>query len=130
MSFLEKRDGFTFGVYSLFGDSNDLRLSWQDRGLISKMRSKVDKLVVILLSGRPMIITEELQMVDGFVAAWLPGSEGGSMAAVLSGDEDFTGKLAYTWPRSMDQIPFDFQNIPESGPKAPLFNFGFGLNYR
>ena len=43
--------------------------------------------------------------VDGFIAGWLPGTEGDGIADVLFGDHDFTGTLRYTWPRSMGQIP-------------------------
>ena len=54
----------------------------------------------MLLSGRPMIVTDALPMADAFVAAWLPGTEGQGVADVLFGDYKPTGKLAFTWPRS------------------------------
>ena len=38
------------------------------------------------------------------------------------------GKLSYTWPRSIDQIPFDFANLPTEGCDAPLFPYGYGLD--
>lgn len=75
-----------------------------------------------------MIITRELAQVDAFVAAWLPGSEGAGVADVLFGDYDFTGKLSYTWPRSIDQLPFDFSNLASEGCDAPLFAYGYGLS--
>ena len=83
--------------------------------------------MVIILSGRPLIITEQLPLADAWVAAWLPGCEGQGVADVLFGDYAFTGKLPYSWPRSMDQLPFDFANLPTSGCNAPLFPFGYGL---
>jgi len=63
---------------------------------------------------------------DAVVAAWLPGTEGEGVADVLFGKQAPTGKLPFTWPRSMDQIPI---NIGDKG-YDPLFPFGFGLSYR
>ncbi len=108
------------------GDSNDLTLSSADINLIEKMRERCDRLIVILISGRPMIITEQLDLADAFVAAWLPGTEGQGVADVLFGYQPFTGRLSFTWPRSMEQLPFDFDNLGE-GEDGPLFPFGYGL---
>jgi beta-glucosidase len=112
------------------GDSNDLTLSDADVNLILRVRERSQKLVIILLSGRPMIITDELELADAFVAAWLPGTEGQGVADVLFGDRPFTGKLPYTWPRAKTQLPFDFDNLPTEGDDAPLFPPGYGLTYR
>ena len=60
--------------------------------------------VVILLSGRPMILDQVLDKADAFVAAWLPGTEGDGVADVLFGDYKPTGKLSFSWPRSMAQV--------------------------
>ena len=59
------------------------------------------------------------------VAAWLPGSEGEGVADVLFGDYKPTGKLPFSWPRSMAQIPI---NVGD-GTYDPLFAYGFGLTY-
>jgi beta-glucosidase len=109
------------------GDSNNLRLSDNDIAAIERMNQQAEKVVVIILSGRPLIITEQLPLADAWIAAWLPGSEGQGVADLLFGDYPFTGKLPYSWPRSMDQLPFDFTNLPTSGCDAPLFPFGYGL---
>jgi beta-glucosidase len=109
------------------GDATDLSLSDSDLSLIARVHDRVDKLVVILISGRPMIINDALDQADAFVAAWLPGTEGQGVADVLFGDQPFKGKLPYTWPRSMDQLPFDFSNLLTKGDAAPLFPFGYGL---
>src|SRR5262249_15626268 len=109
------------------GDKADLSLSTADADLVANMRQHVNKLVVILVSGRPMIIGPELNKSDAFVAAWLPGTEGQGVADVLFGDKPFTGKLSFTWPRTMSQIPFDFKNLATQGCDAPLFPFGYGL---
>jgi beta-glucosidase len=57
------------------------------------------------------------------IAAWLPGTEGEGVADVLFGDYKPTGKLPFTWPKSMAQVPSSA--IHES----PLFPLGFGLSY-
>jgi beta-glucosidase len=110
------------------GDRGDLRIPQSDVTLIEHVKAQSKKVVVILLSGRPLVVTEHLPEWDAFVAAWLPGSEGAGVADVLFGDYDFTGKLPYTWPRSNAQLPFDFQNLPTEGCDAPLYPYDFGLS--
>jgi beta-glucosidase len=105
-----------------FGDTPDLNLSEQDVALIDRLRPTCKRLVLILISGRPMIVIDQLAKCDAFVAAWLPGTEGQGVADVLFGDYPFTGKLPYTWPRSMDQIP-----LSQAHSQEPLFPFGYGL---
>ena len=105
------------------GDKADLALTTADSDLIARVRPLVKKLVVILVSGRPMIINDALKSADAFVAAWLPGTEGEGVADVLFGDQPFTGKLPFTWPKSIDQLPFDFSKPV----KDALFPFGYGL---
>lgn len=110
------------------GDREDLTLPESDAELIDQVKAQSKKLVVILLSGRPLIVTEPLPKWDAFIAAWLPGTEGQGVADVLFGDYPFTGKLPYTWPRGNNQLPFDFKNLPTEGCQAPLFPFGYGLS--
>jgi beta-glucosidase len=110
------------------GDAADLALSSRDAQLVDNLRKHSKKLIVILLSGRPMIIGPQLNESDAFVAAWLPGTEGEGVADDLFGDKPFTGKLSFTWPRTMKQLPFDFKNLPTTGCDAPLFPFGYGLD--
>jgi beta-glucosidase len=109
-------------------DLSNLQLSEDDIELINNLRLKVEKLVVIILSGRPLIITDQYQTADAWVAAWLPGSEGQGVADVLFGDVPFTGKSPYTWPRSYDQLPINENNDSgKTGCDAPLFPYGYGL---
>jgi beta-glucosidase len=82
--------------------------------------------IVILISGRPLVLTDQLGDMDALVAAWLPGSEGGAIAELLFGKEDFVGKLPVTWPRSVDQLPINIGD-PDYDAKKPLFPYGFGL---
>lgn len=109
------------------GDSDDLSLLEADLNAIVRLRERCEKLVVILLSGRPILINEVFPHADAIIAAWLPGTEGQGVADVLFGEYEFQGRLPYTWPRSMAQLPFDFTDLPDSGCEAPLFPFGYGL---
>lgn len=107
------------------GDSDELSIN---ETLIARMTERADKVVVIVVSGRPLIITDALPLADAWVAAWLPGTEAQGIADVLFGDYPFTGKLSFSWPRSIDQLPFDFKNLPDAGCDAPLFGYGYGLS--
>ena len=110
------------------GDRADLTLYKGDQTIINALHPKVDKLIVVILSGRPLVITDQYQTADAWVAAWLPGSEGAGVADVLFGDYPFVGKLPYTWPRSNDQLPLNINNSANlTGCAAPLFPFGYGL---
>ena len=93
--------------------------------ILEKVKRAKIPYIVILISGRPMIINKELDSSHAFVAAWLPGTEGEGISDVLFGDFNFTGKLSMTWPRSMKQIPINYGDSSYD----PLFKFGFGLSY-
>jgi beta-glucosidase len=110
------------------GDVRSLALPDSDLQLAESVRSRSRKLVVILLSGRPRLVTTGLPNWDALVAAWLPGTEGEGVADVLFGDAPFTGKLPYTWPRTDQQLPFDQAHLPSQGCAAPLFPRGYGLS--
>lgn len=81
------------------------------------------KCLVVLISGRPLVIKPYLHKMDGLVAAWLPGTEGQGVADVIFGDYEFTGRLSRTWFQSVDQLPM---NVGDED-YDPLFPFGFGL---
>ncbi len=85
--------------------------------------------VGILLSGRPMLINNILQHFDSFIAAWLPGSEGGhGIADVIFGDYNFTGKTPFVW--YIDSTKFgQNSNSANYNPNDYLFPFGYGLTY-
>lgn len=107
------------------GDNNTLALSQEDLSAISIMKNSGLPVVVILISGRPMIIESALEKADAFVAAWLPGSEGRGVTDVLFGDVNFTGTLSHSWPRTIQQVPINFGDAVYT----PLFPYGFGLRY-
>lgn len=81
------------------------------------------KCVVIIVSGRPVVIEPYISSIDALIAAWLPGTEGSGVTDVLFGDYQFTGKLPRTWFRTVYQLPM---NVGDSH-YDPLFPFGFGL---
>lgn len=112
----------------MIGDrpAEKLVLTTAQRDLIRFYHDKGKKVVTVLISGRPLLVNEELAMSDAFVAAWLPGSEGRGIAEVLFGDYDFKGRLGFSWPRDADQIPINIGDADYD----PLFEYGFGLSYR
>lgn len=107
------------------GDRRDLSLSPEDRSLVDTVKRTGVPTVVILISGRPLIITSTLEKSDAFIAAWLPGTEGDGVADVLFGDYGPRGKLSVSWPKDMSQIPINAGDVSYE----PLFPCGFGLRY-
>lgn len=107
------------------GDRQDLHLSATDQQTIENVRQSGVPFVVVLISGRPLILGDIANQADAILAAWLPGTEGEGVADVLFGDYAPKGKLSFTWPRSMDQIPI---NVGDEN-YDPLFPFGYGLTY-
>lgn len=101
------------------GDSEELVLQTRDLTIIQRVRERVDTLVVVLLSGRPLVVNDVIDMADVFVAAWLPGTEGAGVTDALFGDQPFVGTLPVTWPASLDQLGTEMED--------PLFPLGFGL---
>jgi len=106
------------------GDSADLAMASRDLPVLDNLAAACEQVVVVLISGRPLIITDMIDGWDAAVAAWLPGTEGQGVADVLFGIEPFSGKLPFTWPRSIDQVPLGA--LAASG-EEPLFPFGHGL---
>ena len=112
------------------GDSADLSLTDGEVRLLEQTRRQSKHVVVVLLSGRPRVITNQLSLADAWVAAWLPGTEGEGITDVIFGDYPFTGKTPYSWPRTNEQLPINVNNAgSKTGCEAPLFPFGYGLSY-
>ncbi len=107
------------------GDREDLSLDAADVATIERTAEGGVPIVVVLVSGRPMVLGETLEASAAFVAAWLPGTEGQGVADVLFGDYSPSGKLSFSWPRSMEQIPVNVGDAEYD----PLFAYGFGLSY-
>ena len=97
-----------------------------DEKMLAKVEAAGIPLVVIMLSGRPLIISEHVDKWNAFVAGWLPGTEGGdAFADVLNGDVNFAGKLSFTWPKSVEQQPI---NVGDE-EYDPLYPYGAGITY-
>lgn len=107
------------------GDRADLSLAAEDVAAVAAVKKAGVPVVVVLISGRPMILGDVLDQADAFVAAWLPGTEGQGVADVLLGDYKPTGRLSFSWPRAMSQIPINLGDRDYD----PLFPCGFGLTY-
>ncbi len=107
------------------GDKTDLSLSSTDINLVKSLKSQGVPVVVVLISGRPLILDPILDDADAIIAAWLPGTEGIGVADVLFGDYNPTGKLSVSWPRSNAQIPI---NVGDAN-YDPLYEYGYGLSY-
>jgi beta-glucosidase len=96
----------------------------EDLALLDNLKANAPgvPIVTVFVSGRPLYVNKELNRSSAFVAAWLPGTEGGGVADVLFGDVQFTGKLSFSWPLA------DCQTLINNGDgQTPLFPFGFGL---
>lgn len=97
--------------------------------------------VLVLLSGRPLDLRQVLPLAAAILLAWHPGSEGGlAVARLLFGDATPGGRLPFSWPRSVGQVPLIYARITSHQPSTshqryweeestPLFPFGFGLTY-
>jgi beta-glucosidase len=110
------------------GDRSDLGLSTGDQATLDTMATAGIPLVVVLVSGRPLIIEPYLAKARAWVAAWLPGTEGDGVADVLFGEVPPTAKLGHSWPARMDQIPINVGD-PDYASDPPLFPFGYGLGW-
>jgi beta-glucosidase len=105
------------------GDSSTLALPASDLALVAKMRSHVKTLIVVVISGRPMLL-DDLCSADAIMAAWLPGSEDEGLADVLLGDKPFTGTTPYTWPKTVDDSP----RMGKSACQGAVYPVGYGLD--
>jgi beta-glucosidase len=108
----------------MFGDRAELRLDPEDVGVITRLKNQGLRVVVVLVSGRPLVIDEILPHADAVLAAWLPGTEGDGVADVLFGSHKPSGKLSFSWPKG-SSTSF---HIGDSGYQA-LFDLGYGLTY-
>ncbi|KAL6567042.1 hypothetical protein OROMI_015446 [Orobanche minor] len=105
-----------------YGDSKTLTIAEPGYSTIESVCEFV-KCVVVIVSGRPVFIEPYLEKIDALVAAWLPGTEGQGVGDVLFGEYGFTGRLARTWFRTVDQLPMNVGDLDYD----PLFAFGYGL---
>jgi beta-glucosidase len=104
-------------------EEKSLSLQPGDRAVIDDVCSAIETCVVIIVSGRPQVLTDQLDDMDALVASWLPGSEGAGVADVIFGERPFTGQLPMTWPRTEEQVPINIGDADYD----PLFPYGWGL---
>ena len=118
-----------FGDIGHESNQMQLTLTEQHQQYIKTYTEKGVKTLVILISGRPLVVTNEISKSNAFVAAWLPGSEGDGIAEVLFGDYNFKGKLPHSWPN--DVTDYKQKYGPNFWDKTlkPLYEFGFGKTY-
>ena len=112
------------------GDSAEPQLGQPDLNVLKNSDWYCEKLVAVIISGRPIIITDQLPTINALLAAWLPGTEGGGVADILFGDAPLQGRLPYSWPASAEQLPFDFVEIAKKGCSPALFPIGYGLGVK
>lgn len=124
-----------------------LSLPGSQQTLLRTLRTTGKPLVVVLMNGRPLTINWERDNADALLEAWYPGTEGGhAIADVLFGDENPSGKLPISFPRSLGQIPTYYNHLRIGRPftpgkppnytsqyfeeeSGPLYPFGYGLSY-
>tara|TARA_R110002051_G_scaffold212635_1_gene277707 strand:+ start:7199 stop:9475 length:2277 start_codon:yes stop_codon:yes gene_type:complete len=125
----------------------DLSISQSQKKLIRALVATEKPVVLVLMSGRPLVIEEEFDLPVSILQVWFPGVEAGNaIADVVFGDANPSGKLTVTWPRNVGQIPI-YHSIKNTGrpqagttfekfksnyldaPNSPLFPFGYGLSY-
>jgi len=110
------------------GDRKDLSLDPADVAAVGNAKRAGIPVIVVLFSGRPLILEPILGDTDALIAAWLPGSEGDGIADVLFGKYNPTGRLSVTWPKTMAQVPINV-GVNGAKPQGALFDYGFGLSY-
>jgi beta-glucosidase len=115
------------------GDLGSVEYSPGDRSdleLLRRLHGQGVPVVAVFLSGRPLWVNPHINASDAFVAAWLPGTEGGGIADVLfrapdgSVPHDFRGKLSFSWPLTPQQTA-----VNRGDGVKPLFAYGYGLKY-
>lgn len=108
------------------GDRADLALAPGDAAAVAEARATGVPVVLVVLSGRPLILGAAAEQAQAIVAAWLPGTEGAGVADVLFGTAAPSGKLSFAWPRTMDQVPLGHGRETLVDAAYP---YGFGLSY-
>jgi beta-glucosidase len=107
------------------GDDARLELAPAAHEVVRTLKAAGVPVVVVLMTGRPLLLGDLPQAAGALVAAWLPGSEAQGITDVLFGEHDFTGKLPHSWPRTLSQVPI---NVGDAS-YDPLYPYGFGLRY-
>jgi len=128
---------------------SNLEIPQAQRDLLNGLLKIGKPVVLVLFNGRPLILNKENESVPAILDAWFPGSEAGlAIADILFGNENPSGKLSMTFPRSVGQVPIYYNHKNTGRPlgnkegnfekfrsnyldvrNEPLFPFGYGLSY-
>lgn len=126
----------------------DLHLAANQITLIKQLHGLGKKIIGVIYTGRPLVLTDVEPYFDALLLVWFPGTNGGlAITDMLFGKATPSGKLAMTWPRSVGQIPIHYDSLPTGrplttananerfvskyidSPNTPLYPFGHGLTY-
>ena len=123
------------------GNTNDITLSENQRNLVKALAKTGKPIVLVLNEGRPRLVADIEPLAAAVVDILLPGNRGGdALAALLAGDENFSGKLPYTYPKEINSLAnYDFKKSEETGTMEGAYDynakitqqwgFGTGLSY-
>lgn len=129
------------------GSRTRLRLPDNQRQLLAELRKLNKPIVLIVISGRPLVLTDVQDQADAILQAWFPGTEGGhAIADVIFGRYNPTGRLTMTFPYDEGQLPLYYNHLNTGrpadknhptrfvsryidAPNKPLYPFGYGLSY-
>jgi beta-glucosidase len=112
-----------------FGDSDTLELPAAQQELLAAVQASGTPTVLVLMAGRPVVVPGALEGSAAALMAYLPGSEGGgAVADVLFGAHSPSGRLPFTWPREVGQLPLTYDAYVSTGYE-PALPFGHGLSY-
>jgi beta-glucosidase len=103
------------------GDRAEPTASDEDRAVFARMRERSDALILVVYSGRPLIIPDLIEQADAVVAAWLPGTEGAALGELLAGSHPFEGTTPQPWPASAAAL--------DERQTTPLFPVGAGTGF-
>lgn len=118
------------------GDRADLQLVGQQMDLARALFELDKPVIVLLLNGRPLAVTELAERADALLEGWYLGQETGhGVADVVLGDVNPAGHLPVSIPRSVGQLPVFYNYKPSArrgylfDDHTPLYPFGYGLSY-
>lgn len=123
------------------GNDNDMNLSANQKALVKALAATGKPVVLILNEGRPRIINDIEPLASAVVDVLLPGNYGAdALAALLAGEENFSGKLPFTYPKYTNKFAvYDYKPAENQTTMAGVYNynavmdvqwpFGHGLSY-
>jgi beta-glucosidase len=111
------------------GDTTTAALPAGQAELLDALEATGKPVVIVVIAGRPLIMNEQLDGAAAALMAYLPGSQGGrGVADALFGRVNPSGRLSFTWPKSVDQAPLNYDRL-QGEPYDPRYPFAHGLSY-